>query len=64
MATSLGNFILAVITMDRNRVGGGAPVFYANSQKELQEIAATLERTIDGMAHEVTADTLIIIKHS
>jgi ABC-type uncharacterized transport system substrate-binding protein len=64
MSVSLEKYILAVITADRSRVGGGAPVFYANDVKEVQQIAFTLEKILDGIAHELLPDTLIIVKHS
>ncbi|GEN33715.1 MULTISPECIES: capping complex subunit for YIEGIA [Aneurinibacillus] len=64
MSVSLEKYILAVITINRQRVGGGAPVFYADEEKELEQIAFTLEKILDGIAHEITPDTLIIVKHS
>ncbi|AMA73591.1 MULTISPECIES: capping complex subunit for YIEGIA [Aneurinibacillus] len=64
MSISLEKYILAIITTDRTHVGGGAPIFYAKQEKELQQIAFTLEKILDGIAHEITPDTLIIVKHS
>lgn len=64
MSQSIESYILAVITSDRQAVGGGAPIFYAGSQKEVQQLAFTLEKIIDGVAHQLRPDTLIIVKHS
>lgn len=55
--------ILAVITMDRERIAGGAPIFFCANHQEMQQIAFTLEKILDGMVHEVTADSLIIVRH-
>ncbi|WP_035102024.1 capping complex subunit for YIEGIA [Aneurinibacillus terranovensis] len=63
MSESLQSYILAVITMASGNVGGGAPIFHAASEEEMQGIAFTLEKILDGTAHEVTTDTLIIVKH-
>lgn len=64
MSQSLEKYILAVITSDRQAVGGGAPIFYADSHQGVQQMAFTLEKIMDGVAHELRPDTLIIVKHS
>lgn len=64
MAQSIESYILAVITSDRQAVGGGAPIFYGESHQEVQKLAFTLEKIMDGVAHELRPDTLIIVKHS
>lgn len=56
--------ILAVITTKRENIsGGGAPVFIAKDAESLQKISTTLERTLDASAHEVDAETMIIVAH-
>jgi hypothetical protein len=57
------NIILAVITIDKERVAGGAPIFACADQEEMQQVGFTLEKILDGMVHEVRADTLIIVRH-
>jgi hypothetical protein len=57
------NMILAVITVNRSRMDGGAPIFYCADHQEMQQIGFTLEKIMDAMVHEVTADTLIIVRH-
>ncbi|GAX89705.1 capping complex subunit for YIEGIA [Effusibacillus lacus] len=63
MGTTLEKTILAVITTARDKVGGSSPIFYANDPKELQSTAFTLEKILDGIAHEVTQETMIIVRH-
>lgn len=63
MGTTLENAILAIITTSREKVGGGSPIFYADDQKELQSVAFTLEKILDGIAHEVKPDIMIIVRH-
>lgn len=55
--------ILAVITTNRSKVGGGAPIFYCDTKKELQFVGANLEAIMDGIAHALSEELLIIVKH-
>lgn len=55
--------ILAVITMDANKIAGGAPIFIVGGKEELNRIAFRLEKIMDAMAHELKEDTMIIVKH-
>ena len=56
--------ILAVITTDRERVGGGAPIFVAHHQEEVQQIAFSLEKIMDATAHDLKNGIMIIVQHS
>ncbi|MFD1018499.1 capping complex subunit for YIEGIA [Thalassobacillus hwangdonensis] len=57
--------ILAAVTTDksRNRVGGGMPIFYCKDHTEMEKVAANLEAIIDGIAHALSEDLYIIVKH-
>lgn len=55
--------ILAVITTQKEKIAGGAPIFFVDSNDELQHVAFTLEKILDGMVHEVEPSTLIIVRH-
>nr|WP_156807504.1 hypothetical protein [Effusibacillus pohliae] len=57
------NMILAIITTSPDTVGGGSPIFYAKDRQELQATAFTLEKILDGMAHEVNPQIMIIVRH-
>ncbi len=63
MGTTLEKIILAVVTIHRDKVGGGAPVFYAKDEDEMQQISFQLEKILDGMAHDLQNGTMIIVKH-
>lgn len=55
---------MAVVTMHGDRVcGGGAPVFLAKDEQELESMAAAIARVMAGMVHEVGEGILIIVKH-
>ncbi|WP_067725433.1 capping complex subunit for YIEGIA [Oceanobacillus damuensis] len=55
--------ILAVITTDRQKVSGGAPIFFCESKKELEYVASNIEAITDGIAHALSEDLFIIVKH-
>lgn len=55
--------ILAVISMFPDKVGGGAPIFLARNEEELEELAFLLEKIMDAMCHDLKNGTRIIVKH-
>ncbi|AUJ26395.1 hypothetical protein CAI16_01770 [Virgibacillus dokdonensis] len=55
--------ILAVITTNSSIVEGGAPIFICETRKEAEDISANLEAITDGIAHELSEELFIIVKH-
>lgn len=55
--------ILAVITMDNSKIAGGAPIFICETKDELGRVAANLEAITDGIAHALSDNLYIIVKH-
>ncbi|WP_163969869.1 capping complex subunit for YIEGIA [Oceanobacillus halotolerans] len=55
--------ILAVITTDEKRISGGAPIFICETRKELENVAANIEAITDGIAHALSDDVFIVVKH-
>lgn len=56
--------ILAIVTLQKEMVAGGAPIFAVNNREELEKKSFTLEKILDAMVHEVTPDTFILVRHS
>lgn len=56
--------IAAIVTTEREKVAGGAPIFVADSWQEAQEIAFKLEKILDAAAHDLKTGTLVIVKHA
>jgi hypothetical protein len=57
--------ILAVVSCKPERVGNCAvPVFMAQSTDEVQELASTLAKILDAMAHELEPETMIVVRHA
>lgn len=42
---------------------GGAPIFHCQDFDELQKTAANLEAILDGIAHALSDEVFIIVKH-
>ncbi|HHT36196.1 MAG: hypothetical protein ACE3NC_10920 [Candidatus Wallacebacter cryptica] len=63
MEVVAANQILAVITTDKERVGGSAPTFYAENTEELEKIAVYLARIFMAAVHDLGNNVYIIVKH-
>ncbi|WP_404329128.1 capping complex subunit for YIEGIA [Mesobacillus maritimus] len=59
----LEKYILAVITTNKNKVAAGTGVFYCDSKQEMETVTANLEAILDGIAHGLSEDLYIIVKH-
>ncbi|WP_066640051.1 capping complex subunit for YIEGIA [Desulfolucanica intricata] len=59
----IDNVILAVVTTDKNKVSGGAPIFYAENDREKEKIAMYLSKATMGMVHDLENGCYIIIRH-
>jgi hypothetical protein len=55
--------IVAVITVDKEKMAGGAPIFIASSREEQEQIAFSLEKIMDANAHALKNGLMIIIDH-
>lgn len=55
--------ILAIVSMDSQQVSGGSPIFIVQNEVELQQVAFSLEKILDGIAHAVTEKIMIIVRH-
>ncbi|MGG1551762.1 capping complex subunit for YIEGIA [Paenibacillus ferrarius] len=55
--------IMAIVTLEKDRVGGGAPIFVVDKEEELQRLSFLLEKTLDANAHDLKNGTMILVKH-
>lgn len=64
MEIALNKYILAVVTVDRDKVAGGSiPVFYCRDNEEKELIASNLTRITNGMVHDLGNGVYIIVRH-
>lgn len=59
----LEKFILAVITTNPKKIPSGAAVFHCDSKEEMEKITTNLEAILDGIAHSLTEEIYVIVKH-
>lgn len=55
--------VLAIITTEKEQVAGGAPIFICSSQEDLELFSTNLEAILDGIAHRLSEEVYIIVKH-
>lgn len=55
--------IVAVITVNKEQIAGGAPIFIASSREEQEQLAFMLEKIMDANAHDLKNGLMIIIDH-
>ena len=55
--------ILAIITTRKEIVGGGAPIFLAKDEKELEKLAVYLGRIFASAIHDLDNGVYVLVKH-
>lgn len=53
--------IVAVVSLRRELVGGGAPIFIAPDEGKLEEWSFLLEKIMDASAHQLNDETMILV---
>lgn len=60
---TIEKFILAIVTTNKNKVPCGTNVFHCDTKEEMESVGASLEAILDGIAHALSEELLIIVKH-
>ncbi|SFE91672.1 hypothetical protein SAMN04487969_10983 [Paenibacillus algorifonticola] len=55
--------IVAVVSSNRDVSGGGAPIFFAGSEQELEQTAFLLEKILNANAHNLKNGVIILVNH-
>ncbi len=55
--------ILAVVSMNRDSVGGQTPIFYVSDHHELEKTSLYLARILMAAIHDLDNGTYILVKH-
>jgi len=63
MNMQIEKYILAAITTDERKVNGCVVSFICENQEELENVASDLEAILDGIAHRLSNDVYVIVKH-
>ncbi|RWZ60254.1 hypothetical protein EQV77_02890 [Halobacillus fulvus] len=59
----LEKVVLAIITTRKEKVSGSTSVFVCDTTEEMEAVAANLEAILDGIAHALSKELYIIVKH-
>ncbi|SDK41380.1 capping complex subunit for YIEGIA [Natronincola ferrireducens] len=64
MEIGIKEFIIAIVTMNKEMVNSsGAPIFYASDEEQLERLSLLIAKTTRGMVHDLEGGTYIIVKH-
>jgi len=55
--------ILAAVTLDKDLVTGGVPIFLARNEEEREKIALFVSKSLNAMVHDLENGCYIIIRH-
>ncbi|PZD93511.1 hypothetical protein DNH61_23100 [Paenibacillus sambharensis] len=55
--------VAAIVTLDREAVGGGAPIFVEQSREQQEKTAFLLEKILDASVHDLKNGILVLVKH-
>lgn len=55
--------ILATVTTNPKKAPSGMAVFHCETKEEMEELTTNLEAILDGIAHALSEDVYIIVKH-
>ncbi|MET3696127.1 hypothetical protein SAMN05877753_102340 [Bacillus oleivorans] len=60
---TIEKFILAAITTNPKKAPSGVAVFHCDNKDELLTVARNLEAILDGIAHSLTEELYIVVRH-
>jgi len=60
---NLEKVILAVLTTNPKKVPSGMNVFICDNEEEMERMGTNLEAILDGIAHSISDEIMIIVKH-
>ncbi|MDD4335660.1 MAG: hypothetical protein PHY77_08660 [Desulfotomaculaceae bacterium] len=55
--------ILAVIALNKELVSGGAPIFFARNEEEMEKVAGYLSKILNAMVHDLGNGSYIVVRH-
>ncbi|WP_242967837.1 capping complex subunit for YIEGIA [Tepidibacter mesophilus] len=63
MDIGLSDYIIAIVTTDKNMKSNTVPIFYAKDRDDLERRSLVISKCVMGMVHDALNDTFIIVKH-
>ncbi|KNF08712.1 hypothetical protein CLPU_5c00190 [Gottschalkia purinilytica] len=64
MDVGIKEYILAIITTNKDSVSGGSvPVFYTKDKEEQEKVSILISKITTGMIHDLENGCYVIVKH-
>lgn len=63
MGDAKGGELLAVVTTNKEAVGGDIPIFFATNPEDQARVANSLSRILKAMVHDVGDGVFIVVRH-
>lgn len=55
--------LLAVVTRNKEAIGGDIPIFFATDEEEQNRIAGVIAQILKAMVHDIGNGVYIIVRH-
>jgi hypothetical protein len=55
--------IVAIVTLDRDSVAGGAPIFVEPDENKRESTAFLLEKILDATVHDLKNGSFVLVDH-
>ncbi len=55
--------LMAVVTRNKEAIGGDIPIFFADTEEEQDKIASIIAQILKAMVHDIGNGVYIIVKH-
>lgn len=63
MGNTIEKSILAILTTNPDKVGGGVPIFICENKEEIQHKLPMFESILGGMGHELDPEVYVVVRH-
>lgn len=63
MGDTKGEELVAVVTINKEAVGGDIPIFFASNPEDQARVANTLSRILKAMVHDVGDGVFVLVRH-
>lgn len=60
---SEGPVIAAVVTLRKEHIGGGVPIFPVADEEERERVAVLLSKILRGVVHDLQNGAYVIVRH-
>jgi hypothetical protein len=63
MGDTMREELIAVVTTNKEAVGGDIPIFFASNPEDQARVANSLSRILKAMVHDVGDGVFVLVRH-